>query len=184
MTLSNGLTLLRVGFAFGIMGAISLPGLPAKVVALILFAAAALSDWLDGKLARKWNQISSFGILMDPIADKVLVLGCFISFVQLQLVPAWMVVLIASREFVVTGLRFFALSRGRVLPAEAAGKHKMVSQMVTISLILIYLTVREAVPVGWGEGWGEEAIWWLTGITVGFTLTSGISFLWKHRRLI
>ena len=102
-----------------------------------------------------------------------------------QVAPAWMVVLIATREFIVTGLRLFALGKGKVLPAEAAGKHKTISQMVAISLTLIYLVVREAVMMS--EQWhriGEGGIWCLMLITVALTMTSGISFLWRHRKII
>ena len=162
------------------------PGLAAKIAAIFVFAAAALTDLWDGKLARAKGQVSDFGVLMDPIADKILVLSAFVSFVALSVAPAWMVVLMAAREFLVTGLRFFALGKGQVLPAEAAGKHKTASQMVAISLTLLYLAAREAGGPSsalWAAR-GESAIWWLLLVTVVLTLTSGISFLWKHRRVI
>ena len=161
-----------------------IPGLPAKIGALFFFIVAALTDLWDGRIARRQKLVSDFGTLMDPIADKVLVLSAFVAFVQLQVVPAWMVVLIATREFIVTGLRLFALGKGQILPAEAAGKHKTVSQMVAISLTLLYLVAREAAMSGGLIRFGPVAIQALMLLTVVLTLTSGISFLWKHRKLI
>ena len=188
MNLPNKLTLLRIALSFFLIFFLLMPGAAAKIAAAIVFAVAALTDLWDGWVARRRGLITDFGILMDPIADKILVLGAFVSFVQLELVPAWMVVLIATREFLITGLRLFALGKGYALPAEAAGKHKTVSQMVAISLTLLYLIAREFVaPRPNGAPWihlGERSIWWLVLLTVVLTMTSGISFLWKHRKLI
>lgn len=187
MTLPNQLTLLRIFLSFVLIVLLLVPGLPAKSAALAVFTVAALTDLWDGRLARRTGQISDFGILMDPIADKVLVLSAFVAFVQLQVVPAWMVVLIATREFLVTGLRLFALGKGQVLPAEAAGKHKTVSQMVAISLTLLYLVGREIGNSGSPPAWvqyGPASIWGLMLVTVILTMTSGLSFLWHHRKII
>ena len=188
MNLPNQLTLSRIVLSFVLILFLLLPGLTAKLVALGIFILASLTDLWDGWLARRWNLVTDFGILMDPIADKVLVLSAFLAFVQLDLVPAWMVVAIATREFLVTGLRLFALGKGQVLPAERAGKHKMASQMVAISVTLIVLVIREWV-FSWPDRdlWlvrGEAGIWWLMLLTVGLTMTSGISFIWRHRKLI
>lgn len=185
MNLPNQLTLLRIAFSFLLIVCLLTPGFAAKLAACFVFAAAALTDLWDGRLARSKGLVTDFGVLMDPIADKILVLSAFLAFVQLNLVPAWMVVAIASREFLVTGLRLFALGKGHVLPAEAAGKHKTVSQMVAISLILIFVAVREANPgAAHPMGLGAAGIWWLMLLTVILTLISGITFLWKHRKLI
>lgn len=186
MNLPNQLTLLRVGLSFLLILFLLLPGLAAKSLALTVFVLASLTDLWDGRLARRHGCVTDFGVLMDPIADKVLVLSAFVAFVQLQVAPAWMVVLIATREFLVTGVRLFALGKGQVLPAEAAGKHKTVSQMVAISVTLLYLVFREASPearVGWVT-WGQHGIWGLLLVTVVLTMTSGVSFLWRHRKLI
>lgn len=188
MNLPNRLTLLRISLSFVLIVLLLIPGLYAKLGALAVFVIAALTDLWDGRLARKRQLVTDFGTLMDPIADKVLVLSAFVAFVQLQVVAAWMVVLIATREFLVTGLRLFALGKGQVLPAEAAGKHKTVSQMVAISLTLLYLVVREAAVTGpaaeWWIRYGPVAIGSLMLVTVVLTLTSGISFLWRHRKII
>ena len=188
MNLPNRLTLLRIGLSFLLILLLLSPGFPAKAGALAVFVLASLTDLWDGRLARRTGQVTDFGVLMDPIADKILVLSAFLAFVQLNVAPAWMVVAIAAREFLVTGLRLFALGKGQVLPAEAAGKHKTVSQMVAISVTLIVLVLRETVldwpdRARWLAG-GEAGIWWLMLITVVLTLTSGISFLWRHRKII
>jgi len=188
MNLPNRLTLMRIALSFVLILFLLTPGVQAKIAAMVVFAAASLTDLWDGKLARKHGIVTDFGVLMDPIADKVLVLSAFLAFVQLHIVPAWMVVLIATREFLVTGLRLFALGRGQVLPAEAAGKHKTASQIVAISVTLIVLTLREAALV-WPDrdlwlGWAQSGIWWLMLFTVILTMTSGVSFFWRHRKVI
>jgi len=188
MNLPNRLTLMRIALSFVLILFLLTPGVQAKIAAMVVFAAASLTDLWDGKLARKHGIVTDFGVLMDPIADKVLVLSAFLAFVQLHIVPAWMVVLIATREFLVTGLRLFALGRGQVLPAEAAGKHKTASQIVAISVTLIVLTLREAALV-WPDrdlwlGWAQSGIWWLMLFTVILTMTSGVSFFWRPRKVI
>ncbi len=188
MNLPNRLTLLRILLSFFLMIFLLTPGFWPKLSALIVFVVACLTDLWDGRLARRMGLVTDFGVLMDPIADKILVLSAFVAFVQLGLAPAWMVVLIATREFLVTGLRLFALGRGQVLPAEAAGKHKTVSQMVAISLTLLFLVAREGISLRSGAAvWvvsGQAGIWYLMLLTVALTMTSGISFMWRHRKLI
>jgi CDP-diacylglycerol--glycerol-3-phosphate 3-phosphatidyltransferase len=164
-------------------------GIIPKIIAVLIFILACLSDYYDGKIAKKRNLISDFGILMDPIADKILVLGAFLSFVQMQLVPAWMVILIFTREFLITGLRLFAITKGKILAAQREGKHKTVSQMFAISLILAYLLLKEILIKFdiWTNQWEfyfRRGIYILMLITVILTLTSGISYFWKNRKLI
>ncbi len=184
MNLPNKLTLLRIVLSFALILCLLTPGFSAKLAAVVVFAAAALTDLIDGRLARRSGTVTDFGVLMDPIADKVLVLSAFVSFVQLHLIPAWMVVLIAAREFLVTGFRLFALGKGQVLAAEAAGKHKTVSQMIVISLSLVYLVLAERYGSAAWLATGRIAVWWLVFATVILTFTSGISFFWRNRRLI
>lgn len=188
MNLPNQLTLLRIVLSFVLIACMLLPGLGFKTAAVVVFTLAALTDLLDGKLARAKGLVTDFGILMDPIADKVLVLGSFMALIQLDIVPAWMVVLIAMREFLLTGIRLVALNRGRVLAAERSGKNKTVMQMVTIALALIYLALRET---GWGTSAGTDAVGLLRNGLDGFiwltmilTITSGISFFWNNRKVI
>ena len=96
-----------------------------------------LTDYLDGYFARRRNQVTRLGILLDPIADKLLTAAAFLSLVELDAVPAWMVMIILGREFAVTGLRNVAAARGVLIPASALGKGKMVSQVVAIFLLLL-----------------------------------------------
>ncbi len=188
MNLPNQLTLLRIALSFALILFLLTPGFAAKLAALGAFILASLTDLWDGRLARRTGQVTDFGTLMDPIADKILVLSAFLAFVQLNVVPAWMVALIATREFLVTGIRVFALGKRQVLPAEAAGKHKTVSQMVAISVTLLFLVIQASVEPNSRNSnwiyWGEVGIWVLMVTTVVLTLTSGISFMWRHRRLI
>ena len=181
MTIPNALTVSRIGLTFLFMLALFAHHPAGKVLALLLFGLASLTDWLDGVLARRWRQETAFGILMDPIADKILVLAAFLSFVELALVPAWMVVLIVSREFLITGLRLVAARQGHVLPAERGGKHKTASQMVAILVALLYLVARDLTPAV--VPWGERLVLALMFVTVVLTMTSGVSFLWRHRRV-
>ena len=105
--------------------------------ALIVFLAAALTDLLDGYLARRWKQVTTVGTLLDPVADKLLISAALISLVQTRLLPGWLVVLIISREFAVSGLRSIASAEGYTIKAGELGKSKMVLQVVAIALVLL-----------------------------------------------
>jgi CDP-diacylglycerol--glycerol-3-phosphate 3-phosphatidyltransferase len=112
-------------------------GLPVEVVAAAIFGLASLTDWLDGYLARRRQQVTWLGQILDPLADKLLISASLISLVQLDLAPAWMVAVIIGREFAVTGLRSIAYARGFAMPASPLGKLKMVSQVVAILLLIL-----------------------------------------------
>src|ERR1017187_4696724 len=105
--------------------------------ALTIFLAAAATDLLDGYLARRWQQTTTVGTLLDPIADKLLISAALISLVQIRRVPAWMVVVIVGREFAVSGLRSIAAAEGYTIKASELGKTKMMLQVVAISLVLL-----------------------------------------------
>lgn len=187
--LPNQLTFLRIVLTFIFMIFLFLGGIGSRITALILFSLASLTDLYDGRLARKYNIVSDFGKLMDPIADKILVLGAFLAFVEMRLIPAWMVIVIVIRESFITGFRLIALRQGKVLAAEEAGKYKTVSQMVTIFLILIFLIVKEFLieRALWNshiEFYGACGIIFLISITVIFTLISGLSFVFKNKHLL
>jgi len=184
VNIPNQLTVLRILFSVGIIGALRIPGPEGKWFALLLFLLACLTDFLDGWLARRWSQISDFGKLMDPIADKVLVLSCLAAFVQIQIIPVWMAVVIAARELGVTGLRLVALRKGQVLAAEQIGKLKTVSQMTAISTLLLFLVAREYIVSEGFIALGERVIWGLMFLAVVLTIVSGVSFLLKNRKLI
>ena len=155
----------------------------------MVFSAAALTDWLDGKIAKSRNLITDFGKIMDPIADKILVLGAFLSFIQLQFIPAWTVVVIIGRESAITSLRFFALSKGRVIAASKGGKYKTVSQMAAIFIILISLIFKEAFKIGClslcpeFDRYAGIVVYLSMLVTVILTLISGVSYIWDNRML-
>ena len=107
------------------------------ILALLIFWAAAATDLIDGYLARRWKQVTTIGTLLDPIADKLLVSAALIALVQVRVVPGWLVVLLVGREFAVSGLRSIAAAEGYVISASELGKTKTVSQVVSISLLLI-----------------------------------------------
>jgi len=163
-----------------------------KTIALVLFIAAGLSDWLDGEIARRRKLITNFGILMDPLADKIMVCSAFIAFVGLNWIPAWMVVVIVARELAITGMRLLAAAKNVVLAAEGYGKHKTISQMVAIIAILVLASYSEWGPLGralfgfhfpgqtpWIEWFTELAKW----VAVALTFTSGAIYLWRNRAL-
>jgi CDP-diacylglycerol---glycerol-3-phosphate 3-phosphatidyltransferase len=152
MSLPNSLTLLRI-FIAPLLVVVLLTkfsedwvGLPQHIAGVSLFLFAATTDVLDGWIARRRGQVSRLGILLDPIADKLLISSAFISLVENRLAPAWAVVIIIGREFAVSGLRSIAAAEGWAIPASKAGKIKMFSQVVTIAL-LITSSVDGAPPV-------------------------------------
>jgi len=144
MNLPNKITLIRVFLTFVFMLFLFLKGVPAKVMALVIFVIAAFTDYLDGFIAKKYNITSDFGKFMDPIADKILTLAAFLAFVEMKLVPAWMVVIIILRELLITSIRLGALRHNEVLQAGQAGKQKTVSQMFSIVVILLFIVFKEA----------------------------------------
>src|ERR1043166_806722 len=162
-----------------------------ETIALALFIAGGMSDFLDGHIARRDKLITNFGILMDPLADKIMVCSAFIAFVDLKWISAWMVVIIVARELAITGLRLLAASKSVVLAAEGYGKHKTISQIVAIISILVLASYQQWGPPGtvlfgtplFGAPWvirfTELAKW----VAVGLTFISGWLYLWKNRAL-
>lgn len=139
MNLPNKLTILRVIMIpfFLIFMLTDIMGENGKYVALVLFAGASFTDFLDGYLARKYQLVTNFGKFMDPLADKLLVSAALISFVELGQLPAWIVITIISREFIISGFRLVASDSGVVIAASYWGKFKTVSQMIMIILLII-----------------------------------------------
>src|SRR5271155_1390605 len=147
MNLPNLLTLLRIFFVPLLVAALladgtfierwqSLIPISREIFALAVFLAAALTDLLDGYLARRWGQITTVGTLLDPIADKLLVSAALISLVDIHRAPAWIVILIIGREFAVSGLRSIAAASGYTIRASELGKTKMAAQVAAISLVI------------------------------------------------
>jgi CDP-diacylglycerol--glycerol-3-phosphate 3-phosphatidyltransferase len=131
-----------------------------------VFGIAVLTDYLDGYFARRRNQVTRLGILLDPVADKLLTAAAFISLVEMGLAPAWMIMIVLGRELLVTGLRNLAASRGLLIPASPLGKGKMVSQVVAIFLLLLQR------PFPLLAGPATVALW----IVVAITVVSGIDY--------
>src|SRR3954469_17053513 len=119
-----------------------------STTALALFIVASITDYVDGELARRWNMETNFGRLMDPLADKVMMAAALICLAGRHVSPPWVAVIIIGREFLITGLRMLAASRGKVLPAEKLGKHKMVWQIVAIIFFLAVLAEQEIARSG------------------------------------
>ena len=142
MNLPNSLTLLRIFIVPLLVVVLLTPfsenwfGVPRHVLGVVIFLAAALTDYLDGRLARSRGQVTRLGQLLDPIADKLLISAALISLVENQLAPAWAVVIIIGREFAVTGLRSVAAVEGIVISASKMGKFKMLAQVVTVALLI------------------------------------------------
>ena len=141
MNLPNKLTVLRVAIVPFFVAALLLSGTneSLKWAALALFAAASLTDLLDGKIARKYGMVTTFGKFMDPLADKVLTISGMICLIELGRIPSWIVVIIVTREFVISGFRLIATERGIVIAANYWGKWKTTFQMVMIILMIMNL---------------------------------------------
>jgi CDP-diacylglycerol--glycerol-3-phosphate 3-phosphatidyltransferase len=190
MNLPNQLTVFRLILTFVFVGLISAEFSNAKSIALIVFIVAAITDFLDGYLARKHNLITNFGKLMDPLADKILMCGGFVMLTVLGEIPAWIVIVILTREFLITGLRLVASAEGVVLAAENLGKHKTVWQIITVIYFLLYLASAEP-AFAWTsflfewkptspEIFGQLLIW----LSLVLTILSGLSYAWKNRVLL
>ena len=189
MNLPNRLTILRIILTFVFMFFLFSKCFLAKYFALLIFSLACLTDYYDGYIAKKRGLVSTFGKLMDPVADKILLIAAFLAFVELKIVPAWMVAVIILRELVITGMRLVAMSKGSVLAADRWGKHKTASQMLTIFSILIFLVFKET-SLRYFQSWNLSCeilcnwiIFILMWITVILTLISGFLYLWQNRRL-
>lgn len=187
MNLPNILTLARIFFvplvvaalvqehrvyAFSVFGFdISLGN---EMLALVIFLVAAITDMLDGYLARKWSQITTLGMLLDPIADKLLISASLIALVEVRAVPAWMVILIIGRDFAISGLRSIAISEGYLIPASDLGKSKMVLQVAAVGMAMASLQYPEWRTV-------TTIVLWAS---VVFTLVSAIDYARQFWRKI
>ena len=197
MNLPNRLTIARIGLTGVFVAAMILPrdGLVmrhfpyGKSLALIIFLVAALTDWLDGWLARRHQIETNFGALLDPVADKVLTTAAFICFIEQlnykgqPLVQGWMVLIIVARDFLVTGLRLVASSQGVVVKAEQLGKHKTISQMATIIVVLVGLAARDDWAL-WGTNFDvtySRVVLGMMLTTVILTVWSGFGYFWRNR---
>jgi len=204
LNIANKLTLLRIILIPCFVAVLQIQNItaePSKLLlahlsALIIFVIAALTDLLDGYYARRYSLVTNFGKLMDPLADKLLTMSAFVSFVEMRLdngqpiFPAWATIVILGREFLVTGLRALALERARVIQADSLGKHKTIWQLIGISTILACLGIRDAIalyippslptcdtvlPVVFAV---------VLVVVLALTLASGVQYMWKNRDLL
>ncbi|MFA5586535.1 MAG: CDP-diacylglycerol--glycerol-3-phosphate 3-phosphatidyltransferase [Saccharofermentanales bacterium] len=161
---------------------------PGRVIAFVIFILAAMTDLLDGMLARKQGLVSNFGKLVDPIADKLLVLSVFTAFVQLGRVSTFVIVLIAAREFIVTGIRMVGVEHGLVIAASWFGKIKTVFQIITLCTLMfepiMVQWINPELPfIGYGQPWTIPADI-LIGITLLLTLFSGLDYWLKNKEML
>lgn len=185
MNTPNRLTLLRILLVPAFMFFLLWGGCPHNyLIAGLIFGLASLTDLVDGKLARKNNQVTDFGKFMDPIADKLLICGAFAAFLQLGLSNAWMLIIVLAREFLVTSLRLVVVANGgRVVAANMWGKAKTVSQMVAVIAVML---MQELLYLGWlPAGFpallvGDLLLW----VSVALTAVSGAVYLWQNRKFV
>ena len=175
MNLPNKLTILRVimipFFVFFLLSGVG--GSASKWIALVIFAAASITDTLDGYIARRDNLITDFGKFMDPLADKLLVCSALICFVELDKLPAWMVIIIIAREFIISGFRLVASDNGIVIAASYWGKFKTVSQMALIIVLIMDL----------GGVWNVVGTV-LTWVALLLTIVSLIDYIAKNKQVL
>lgn len=186
MNLPNSITVARLFLTAIFVAGASAGTFAGNLIALIAFALASFSDFLDGYLARKLNLVTSLGKLLDPLADKILVAAAFIHLTALGLCPVWVTSVIIAREFLVTGLRQIAVEQGQVIPADNLGKWKTTFQLVYCLSALVWLLVNER---------PENPLFSLTnpdGLLIRISLygallltaLSGFNYTWKGRHLL
>lgn len=177
MNTANKLTLLRMISVPFFMAFLMMDGAVWKTVALVIFILASITDAVDGYIARNYNQISTFGKFMDPIADKMLTTAAFVVLLSLGRMDPWALMLILVREFLVSGIRLLAVAKGTVIAASMSGKIKTVSQMVAIIAAIILLN----------PFFGEQSkiisdvLIWISTVA---TVVSGIEYVWANKELL
>ena len=175
MNLPNKLTILRVCMVPFFVAALlweNGESQTLRLVADVIFIVASLTDMLDGKIARKYNLITDFGKFMDPLADKLLVCSALIGLVELRQIPAWVVIIIIAREFIISGFRLVAADNGVVIAASYWGKFKTVFQMITVILMIANLKPLYLLS--------QICLW----VAVVLTVVSLIDYLWKNRTVL
>lgn len=145
-------------------------------VGALIFIVASVTDWVDGYYARKYNLVTNMGKFLDPLADKLLVSAAFILLVELGLAPAWVVIIIISREFAVTGLRLILAGQGEVVAANQLGKIKTWAQIIAISALFLHNTIFALV----GIPFDDIALY----VALFFTIWSGWDYFYLNRRVL
>ena len=189
MNLPNLITLSRIPLLFVISALLYVDWMGASSLAFFLFVFAGVTDWIDGYIARRFNLISNFGKLMDALADKVIIVGMFVTLLATSMLPTWsiwFVLLILCREFLVTGLRLVAAGNGVVLAAEKRGKQKTIMQIVSISVFLAVPAIRgdfsylTGISVDWFTDLLQKLGIALFVFVSVFTVYSGLVYLTKY----
>lgn len=191
MTIANRITLLRAFLTILMYACIVVPASWTRLAALLIFAIASITDWIDGFLARRTNTTTTFGAVADPFVDKLLIGGVFVAFASVPAlnVPLWAVFLIIARELTISTLRVLAALNREVLSAERSGKFKTAIQMISASIILIILNIQDLAvngPLDWQPAMQGTAHltaqfpYVLTIIVMLITWASGISYLYNH----
>ena len=174
MNLPNKLSVARVLCIPAIVTLLHFPDHACRIAAAALFIIGCLTDFLDGRIARKRNLVTDFGKFIDPVADKLLVLTTLIMLIHLGLMPAWFVIVILCRELAVDGLRMVAVTKGQVIAAGPLGKWKTACQMVLISAMLILnLSLARSWPL---------AV--LAGIVILLTIVSGVDYFVRNKSVL
>ncbi|MBK1831777.1 CDP-diacylglycerol--glycerol-3-phosphate 3-phosphatidyltransferase [Verrucomicrobiaceae bacterium R5-34] len=191
MNLPNTITMFRLVLTAVFCAAASSEGVTGYAIALAAFVLGAISDWLDGYLARKLNLVTSLGKLLDPLADKILVCSGFVYLSAKGLCPVWVTALIICREFLVTGIRQIAVEKGTVIAADGLGKWKTTFQLTFIITALVYLTFETIVSdnaVVTFLQYLSDKDHWLFPLSlwpaVALTVISGVSYFWKSRTML
>ncbi len=148
-----------------------------RVAACIIFIVAAFTDYLDGSIARKYNLVTNFGKLMDPLADKLLTMSAFICLVELGDIPGWMVIVILGREFIITGMRQVAAAEGIVIAAGWSGKIKTVLQMVAVPLLMLENWPFSMLPFPFPA---DQVMLWAALV---MTVWSGVEYIIKNKQV-
>jgi CDP-diacylglycerol--glycerol-3-phosphate 3-phosphatidyltransferase len=185
LNLPNQLTVLRLGLCGLILVSLSITWRYSVFCALIIFSIASLTDWLDGAIARRYHLVTDLGKLLDPLADKVMVVCALAGLLERHIAPMWMVVLIIAREFLIMGLRQIAAHKQVILAAERVGKHKTISQIVAILVSFVYLSLGE---FGFGDtglaqflDGAQIYLYWFALI---ITVVSGAIYFWKNAAML
>jgi len=190
MNLANRLTIIRIIIAPIFIILLLVDGAWTKYSTLLLFIIASLTDLYDGRIARARRMVTSFGKFMDPLADKIIVLGALICFVALGEVWAWMVIIILAREVMITHLRFIGASKGIIIPAGRWGKHKTATQMIAVSVTLVVIAIKSTF-VSFSISAPPLFLQilrytpnTLVGLAVIMTIVSGVLYIGKHREVL
>lgn len=144
-----------------------------RYISLTLFVVASVTDWFDGYLARKNNLVTNFGKFMDPLADKLLVCSAMVCMIDLKRLPAWFVIIIIAREFIISGFRLIAAENGIVIAANYWGKFKTASQMIMIILLILHFDGIFVIL--------EQIFIWLS---LALTIISLITYIWQNRTVL